>query len=116
MTKIELQLRSDEDDSWICSSDLEIESCASGAFDSGFPEQMTPDDRLILEAIKKLVTDQEYLDEKFRIYVRATAINYEEEGSDWIELLEDENPQWYVDTDKSRALACDRAGWATIDR
>ena len=77
---------------------------------------MTPDDRLILEAIKKLVTDQEYLDEKFRVYVRATAINYEGEGSDWIELVEDENPRWYVDTDKARALACDSAGWATIDR
>ena len=116
MTKIEVQLRSDEDETWICSADLEIESCTSGAFDAGFPEETTPDDQLILGSIKKLVGDQEYLDDKFRVYVRATAINYEEENSEWEELSEDENSTWYVDTDKDRVEACDTAGWATIDR
>jgi len=116
MTKIEVQLRSDDDDSWICSASLQIESRTSGAFDAGFPEEMAPDDHLILEAIKKLVADQEYLGDKFRVYVRAVAINYEEENSEWAELAEDENPRWYVDTDKLRVAACDAAGWALIDR
>jgi len=116
MTKIEVQLRSDEDDSWICSADLEIESCTSGGFDAGFPEEITPDDQLILGAIKKLVGDQDSLENKFRVYVRATAIHYEEENSEWKELLEDENPTWYVDTDKDRVEARDAAGWHMIDR
>jgi len=112
MTKIEIQLRSDDDDSEICSANFETEYCQPRAFDYGFPDKISANDQFILKEVKKLVADYDPLHDKFRVYVQATAMS--NENSEWEELLENEYTIWYVDTDKVRTAACDTTGWDII--